>query len=211
MEPPGASDGVPGTLVPMAETIASPPSLPDFPRDRGDRKPLALTAAARRSGLGVRPAEASDIPFLRSLFHDLRRPELIAAAWPAALQTAFCDDQFARQHSSLVSRFPHGDFFVVEHDHQPAGRLYLDRSAGAFHLIEFALTPRVRNRNFGGRLIESLQLAARRSRAEGVTLLVEPHNIAARRFYHRHGFLQFGQEGSHLALRWQPPGRPARG
>ena len=178
-------------------------ALPNFPETAPTQLALVLPYAARRQGVLLRPAGRADLPFLRALFGDLRRPELAAAGWPEDLRRAFCDNQFALQHRSFVAHFPGAEFFLVLLHGAPVGRLYVDRTGPVIHLVEIALLTTARRQGIGGWLLDSLKAAVRRSAAEALTLQVDSRNLAARRLYERAGFQSVGENGGRLQMRWE--------
>ncbi|RYY23542.1 MAG: GNAT family N-acetyltransferase [Sphingomonadales bacterium] len=157
----------------------------------------------------MRPAALADTPFLRRLYAETRAPELIATRWPAAEKAAFCDSQFALQHSDYVRRFPRSDFWVVTQATAVSigdvGRLSLDRKSRAWRVIDIIVALDARGQGLGTALIEWVQASALAAGAQSVALTVATTNPGAMALYGRLGFVETGAVTPlHRAMEWRP-------
>ena len=72
--------------------------------------------------LHLREAHDGDLPFLLTLYCDVRGPEVAAWGWPASQRDAFLRMQFDAQRRSYQSAFPQAVHHIVLRDGQPVGR-----------------------------------------------------------------------------------------
>ena len=161
----------------------------------------ATPALLLQRGCALRPADSSDLPFLRALYGAVRADELAAIPWSQPQKQAFLDSQFALQHHHYVTQFPAAGFWLIEQHATPVGRFYLLNEAPDFLIIDISLLPQWRGIGIGGALIADAQQAAQAAGA-GVKLHVAQRNAAARRLYQRLGFVASGQDGPYAEMRW---------
>ncbi|WP_053096210.1 GNAT family N-acetyltransferase [Frateuria defendens] len=162
----------------------------------------ALLSGPAGLGVELRPAQDGDLPFLRTLYGELRTAELAAVPWPEAARQAFLDNQFALQHRHYTTHYLPADFLVIEHSGHPIGRLYVHRGEREAVLVDIALRPAWRGRGIGRRLIGLVQAATRQAGLAALALHVELGNAAAQRLYERLGFVAGEVAGHHRAMRW---------
>ncbi|MEO6920601.1 MAG: GNAT family N-acetyltransferase [Collimonas sp.] len=179
----------------MAESIT--PALAGFPAGTALETPLPL----KLRGIALRPCTASDLGFLRELYHQLRAAELARVPWPPAHKTAFLDSQFGLQHKHYLTHFSSADFLLIEADGGPVGRFYLSRQAGEFLIVDISLLQQWRNSGIGTALIRHAQTLAQAVESS-LNLHVDVTNNAARRLYQRLGFVATLQDGPYTAMRW---------
>lgn len=162
------------------------------------------------AGIALRPAGRADLAFLRSLYAGSRAAELLFVPWSAPRKEAFVQDQFALQHRHFVGVYPRADFWMIERDGEPIGRLYLDRRAPLWRIIEIGLVPGGRGQGVGTILLLYVQEAARAAKA-AVDLQVARHNTRATALYARLGFLETeSDEPTHRRMEWHPSARHAK-
>lgn len=150
--------------------------------------------------IACRPEEAGDDPFLCDLYATTREQELSVVPWTDEERRTFCDAQSRTQRLGYRAQFPNADFDVIFADGRPAGRLAVDRSGDAIHLIDIALLPEHRGHGAGTSLLRELvEEAARDGRP--VSLCVERTN-PARRLYERLGFRPVGQTDLSVLMQW---------
>lgn len=158
-------------------------------------------------GVGLRPAAADDLPFLRNLYRTVREPELAVTGWTEAQKQAFSDSQFALQDRHYRAYYPGARFLVLEYEGQPVGRLYLGMDPGPVRLMDIAVLPAWRGRGWGSAIVRAvLDLADREGRE---TLLFVEANNPAYSLYAREGFQDEAVEGVYVRMRRSPcaPGR----
>jgi ribosomal protein S18 acetylase RimI-like enzyme len=147
--------------------------------------------------VSLRAATESDRDFLCALFATTREQELAHLPGGAAAQALFCSIQFNAQRESYRSSFPDADHEIIEVNGVAAGRLYVDRSRGAFHLIDISLLPQYRGQGIGGALLRAL-IAEAEQLAAVVSLNVAASNRATR-LYERLGFRTIHTDGVYLS------------
>lgn len=157
--------------------------------------------AAERLGLAFRPMTDGDLPFVAELFASTRA-ELFAAL-PPAMREGLVARQHEAQHRHYRAAWPDAEWLIVELGGEAIGRLYLDSSGDAFHLIDISLVPAARGGGLGGAILSDLVEAARRS-GRRVSMHVE-HSNPALRLYAGLGFTLVEDKGVYLELEWRAP------
>mgnify|MGYP005987396403 CR=1 FL=1 len=181
--------------------------LPSFPRPR--RAPIDASGL-QRCGISLRAAAREDLPLLAGLYAQLRMPELLFQPWSQAEKQGFVDDQFRLQHRHFVRRYARADFWLLLRNDTPIGRLYLDRSAAEWRIVDILLATNWRAQGIGTQLIAWVQQCATAAGARGVALTVAVDNRRAHALYTRLGFdAADGGDGIHQPMRWRPPSAPS--
>jgi GNAT superfamily N-acetyltransferase len=161
-------------------------------------------------GLSLRNAGEADMPFLQALFADFRAEEMAPVPWPQAQKDAFLGDQFCLQHHHFVRYFSGADFWIVERSlppgpRSPIGRLYLDRSAPRWRIVDIGLLPEARGQGIGSALLKWAQACAMEAGAEGIDLHVLVTNSRAEQLYRSLGFrIEGDAEGFQRQMVWHP-------
>jgi ribosomal protein S18 acetylase RimI-like enzyme len=137
-------------------------------------------------GVSLRPAVESDRDFLRDLFASTREQELAFLPPGAAIREFFISSQFDAQRQAYRQAFPAAHDRIIEIETAAAGRLYVDRSPEALHVIDISLLPEHRNRGIGSALLQALIAEAAEAGAS-LSLNVAMSNPALR-LYRRLGF-----------------------
>lgn len=133
----------------------------------------------------IRETEAN-IGFSAALFVEDRRE--MFAALSESMATELLRQQFSCQHAQYLAMCEKPDFNLVKHKDDIIGRLYLDRRAGSYHLVDITLHKAWRNQGFGECLLRKL-LNEAESAGLPVTLNVIV-NSSAVRLYKRLGFVR---------------------
>jgi ribosomal protein S18 acetylase RimI-like enzyme len=134
----------------------------------------------------LRPVEPSDTDFLCRLYASTREAELRAVPWPDSQKEAFLRMQFEAQSREWSAANPQGSFQVVLVEGEPAGRLYVDRRADEFRVVDVSLLPEFRGRGIGTALLAHV-IGTADAAGKPVRIHVERFN-PARRLYERLGF-----------------------
>jgi len=153
----------------------------------------------------LRPAAPDDALFLRDLYSDFRREELAPTGWSELQKRAFTDSQFDLQDRYFRANFPTADFLVLQHHERLIGRLYIDRAADGFLVMDIGLISQARGLGLGRELLEHVQAQATQVRAPRVWLHVLSANFRAEALYSRLGFRRVALEGAHWRLEWPTP------
>lgn len=163
-------------------------------RGKDPQRAFAAPAhVARDRDIAFRPMVEADLPFLASLYASTREAELAPVPWPEEQKHAFLLDQFAKQHDHYRRHYQGADYWVIERNHQPIGRVYVYRSPGEIRLMDIALLPEHRRQGLGARLLAEL-LDEADSSAACISLHVESDN-PVKRLYERSGFVLVEQRG----------------
>lgn len=157
----------------------------------------------RPVGIRFRPSVDADLDFLAELYASTREAELAPVPWPEETKRVFLLDQFAKQHDHYQQHYEGADYWLIERDAEPIGRVYVYRSPGEIRLMDIALLPAQRGRGLGAALLAELIDEADRHEAQ-ITLHVEADN-PVKRLYQRLGFVLVEQRGPYEFL-----SRPAR-
>ncbi len=163
----------------------------ELPVPNSDRLPIAL-----------RPEQPTDEAFLLHLYATTRQEELDLTNWDAATRAAFVAMQFKAMRQGYASMFPEGQFSIVMLGDLGVGRMVVNRAEHEIRLVDMVLTPNVRCRGIGARLVHTLQAEARQA-GKPLHLQVLKGNRAAR-FYERLGFQYAGDAGLYYEMTWSP-------
>lgn len=156
-----------------------------------------------RAGATLRPTRAEDAEFLFRVFVHSRAATraLLAADDPA--HDALLRMQFRAQDHSYRAQFPNARFDVIERAGAPLGRLIVDRSERAIHVIDVALLPEHRSRGIGTALLRAL-IAEAAANGQAVTLSVD-RDSRALSLYRRLGFATVSEDAVYVAMTWGQP------
>lgn len=159
-----------------------------------------------RGQVSFRVVHDSDRAFLLGVYAATRDWEFALTVWPEDEKQDFLRRQFEAQDLHYQRMFPAAVRRIVVLDGIDIGRLYVERADDCLRIIEFSLLPDYRGRGIGTDILRSLLNEAHGGKVP-VRLKVERDNPALR-LYLRHGFVQTGAGGHHLALEWRPDTRP---
>jgi GNAT superfamily N-acetyltransferase len=162
----------------------------------------AITPSIAGHSVALRPISPADRDFLRRVYAGTRAEELALVDWDDAQKDAFLTMQFEAQHAYYQENYPRAAFGVILLDHQPIGRLYLDRRADEIRIIDIALLPEHRRRGIGLAFLEAILAEGARAGLL-VTIHVERFNPAMR-LYDRLGFQTIEDKGVYLLMEWSP-------
>jgi ribosomal protein S18 acetylase RimI-like enzyme len=152
--------------------------------------------------LTLRPATDADQEFLVGVFASTRVDELQALAWNPIQAEMFINIQYNAQQQSYRLSYPTAENNIILHDGKPIGRMLIDRSEEAIHLVDIAILPDYRNRGVGAELIGGL-LAEGAKRGREVVLSVF-HTNPAIHLYDRLGFSKVDEQSLYWKMRWLP-------
>lgn len=154
----------------------------------------------------MRPAVATDEPFLRYLDADRRADVLDAAPGPVA-RAILADIQYRAQERGYRAAFPIATDHVVLVDDEPAGRLLISSGPAAHCVVDLALLRSHRGRGVGTALLREVQAAAA---GVPVELTVVGGDSRLVGWYERLGFRMASAGEVHLQMSWAAPGGLAR-
>nr|WP_246544509.1 GNAT family N-acetyltransferase [Ancylobacter dichloromethanicus] len=153
-------------------------------------------------GLSLRLESPEDAAFLGALFESVRWPELDGCGWPDEVRRVFLAQQFRCQTAHYAGAYADAAFLIVERDGAPVGRLYLDRGPREHRIVDISLLPEMRNRGYGGALLD--QVCAEADARGRITSLHVAESNPAQRLYRRKGFRAAGESGPYRLMIREP-------
>ena len=149
----------------------------------------------------LRFVHPSDEAFLEAVYTETRRGELAPFGWSEEQQAAFCQMQFRLQTRAYRMQFPAADYYIVEYDATPIGRMIVERGEKEIRLVDISLLAEFRNRGIGTILLERLKDEARNEWI--LSLCVLKTNAAAKRLYERLGLEVVEDAELHFTMQWR--------
>ncbi len=150
----------------------------------------------------LREAGDEDLPFLLSLYCDVRGPEVAAWGWPALQEDAFLRMQFDAQRRSYLAAYPELIHHIVCLEGKAIGRRLVDGNSEGMHLVDISLLAAYRGRGIGTQLIRQLMDDCQAKRSE-LRLHVLRGNPALR-LYRRMGFRESSADPMYIQMAWAP-------
>jgi len=172
--------------------------------DRAQAEAPPAGAATLDDRIGLRPAAADERALLLAIYASTRAREMARVPWSEEQKAGFLSMQFEAQDRHYRT-YPNPEFLLIVRRGEPAGRLYLCRTARELRIMDITLLPPFRGAGIGGAILRDLQEQARAG-GQSLTIHVEPDN-PARTLYARLGFTQTQQEqrGINILMTWQAP------
>lgn len=156
-------------------------------------------------GVTLRAAHPADDTFLLEVYASTRADELALVAWSQEDQRRFLRHQHDARETSYRSRYPDGQFLVVERDGRPIGRLVLGLLDGEVRVVDIALLPDERGAGIGSALLREV-LSDADAMGARVSLHVD-RGSPALRLYRRLGFGAAGGDQVTVLLVREPAAR----
>jgi RimJ/RimL family protein N-acetyltransferase len=150
----------------------------------------------------LRPVTEAYEEFLFSVYASSRAEELARIPWNAEQKDAFLRMQFKAQKQHYAAEHPQAVHEIIWADGIPVGRIYLDRSSEALHILDITILAEHRNGGIGSFVLRQVMDEAARTQ-KPVTIYVENFN-PSRRLFNRLGFEQVEEKGFHLLLKKSP-------
>jgi ribosomal protein S18 acetylase RimI-like enzyme len=152
--------------------------------------------------ISLRPITPEDKPFLCRLYASTREVELAVLPWSDSEKDAFLTMQFNAQHTYYQEQFNKADFLLVLFEHEPVGRIYIDRRQDEIRLVDIALLTQQRRKGIGSYLLNEV-LAEGAAKNLPVRIHVE-HNNPALILYSKLGFKHIDDTGVYFLMEWSP-------
>jgi ribosomal protein S18 acetylase RimI-like enzyme len=150
----------------------------------------------------LRPSRPEDRDFLFRLYASTREEELRPFAWTPVQQEAFLRMQFNAQQQWYAATYSSAETKIIEKDHEPIGRMIVQRGSGTWRLLDISLLPEHRGRGIGGELIRTL---IKECGASGAVLQLQVLNTnPAQRLYARLGFIKTGEDQIYTQMELRP-------
>lgn len=154
--------------------------------------------------LAYRPATEDDLPFLYELFRSTRELELSAMPdWNEEQKQTFLKQQFSAQRNQYQAAFPNAKHNIILRKNKPVGRIYTDTSDTEIRLLDIIVSPKRRDLGIGSYCMEQLKQEATKANVP-LRFYVWQSNLAAQRFYERHGCVKLGELGAYIFMGWHP-------
>jgi RimJ/RimL family protein N-acetyltransferase len=150
----------------------------------------------------LRPSLPTDRDFLFRLYASTRMEEIRGFGWTAVQQEAFFRMQFNAQQQWYQATYSTAENQIIEKDHEPIGRMVIQREARTWRLLDISLMPEHRGQGIGGELIRAL---IKDCGAVGAVLQLQVVNTnPAQRLYTRLGFIKTGQDQIYTQMELRP-------
>jgi RimJ/RimL family protein N-acetyltransferase len=144
----------------------------------------------------------SDTVFLQALYAESRQDLQYLAANDEVIRQII-SAQYHAQLSGYRAQFPQADYFLIECQSIPCGRLIIDQSNNTLRVVEFVLLTSKQNQGIGSTLFKRLQHFVTIKKHK-IQLQMDPHNPALQHFYQQLGFQIEASNAVNQALFWLP-------
>jgi GNAT superfamily N-acetyltransferase len=134
----------------------------------------------------LRPCTEADDAFVYDVFCTTWESE-VAALPNQNLAQHVLRIQHIAQERRFAARYPEYQRYIVLHDGEPAGRLYVHETDSTMHVVDLTLMPEFRDQGIGTRLFHDLFRHAEAA-GQSITLQVERRNERATMLYTALGF-----------------------
>jgi GNAT superfamily N-acetyltransferase len=186
-----------GWYFPHAPLMAELMSM----QDPSVREDFPVPKVLFGQGIRLRRQRPDDDVLCTMLYTDIRWDELAQVPWTDEQKLAFLQSQSSMQQHHYRTHYAGSEFYVIEKDAVPIGRLYLDRlSPEEIRMVDLAFFRPHTGKGYGQAFIRAVQEAAAAD-GKSVCLHVE-HVNPARCLYQRMGFREEAQLGVYIRMRW---------
>lgn len=135
----------------------------------------------------LRPADASDEPFLVELFAATHGQQFALLPLAPAQREMLVRMQFEAQRSGYRQQFPASEHSLILYEDQPAGRIWINEGDQELWIIDLVIHPGFRRRGLGTAVLRHV-LDRAESRGVPAGLFVDRFNDPAYALYQRLGF-----------------------
>lgn len=161
-----------------------------------------MLASSLPQGISVRPATASDQPFLELLYRSSRPDLQLIDGEPELIETVVAQQMNVMEQGAGLN-YPNAMYFVIEKTQHNIGALVVDFGPNEVRVIYIAVIPAARGLGYGKAVLQGVLQAAAANHAP-VAVVVWRSNPGAKRIYLELGFKV--EESEPLAERmiWYP-------
>lgn len=152
-------------------------------------------------GLSLRDMQPQDQVFAEMLFISTR-DYLYQMPIPKDQIDFLVKQQFAMQQASYAGTFPSAETFIIEQYSQPIGKIILNNTNAALHIIDIALVNEMRSKGFGASIMRALKKIAE-LQPRPLRLSVDQQNTRAKKLYLQLGFALTESSSTHDTLLWR--------
>lgn len=149
-----------------------------------------------------RQPTSEDEAAMLMIYADSRPEDFAMFGWDAAAINSFLRMQLQARDRAYPLQFPKLEDRLIVADGKVAGRLLVDRSGDAIHLVDIAILKRARGRGIGKQAVEQLKLEAAAS-GKPMRLRVEIENAVAMNLYRKLGFRETRTIGHLTEMEWE--------
>lgn len=157
------------------------------------------------TNIRLRRIKESDKSVLLEIYGSTRKEEMERVPhWTDLMKKEFLKQQFNAQHTHYQNNYPGADFWILEKNKKPIGRLYIsDRyNNSTIRIIDITLLPAFRDKGFGTGILKDLIQKASESGLP-LSIHVESFN-PARELYERLGFKKISEtNGVYHLMEWK--------
>jgi len=149
----------------------------------------------------LRPVGEADQEFLDELYF-ASREDLHQAVPDAALLRQLIAMQHTTYKAGLRQNFPEAEYWVLQREGRPIGRVVVNRSPQDLRLLDLAIVPAARRAGAAKAVVRALQAAAALC-MQPMTLAVGQANHPARNLYLRLGFTVQSEDHVLAQMAWR--------
>jgi ribosomal protein S18 acetylase RimI-like enzyme len=147
---------------------------------------MLSAASTMPAGISLRPATASDQPFIELLYRSAR-PDLQFIDGGQELTETVMTQQFNAHTQGAGETYPDAMHFIIEKTQHSIGALIVDFGHNEVRVIYVAFIPAARGFGYGKAILQGVQQAAASSHCP-VAVVVWHNNPGARQIYLELGF-----------------------
>ncbi len=152
----------------------------------------------------LRAITDADMSVLLAIYGSTRTQEMDRLAdWTEEMKQSFIAQQFMAQHQYYQQNYGGADFWVIEKNRKPIGRLYVHSNfqGRGVRIVDISILPQYRGQGIGGNLLQDLQKTAREL-GKPLSIHVEVFN-PAKNLYTRLGFRMISEtNGVYHLMQW---------
>lgn len=149
--------------------------------------------------ISLRPQRTSDELFLRQLYGDSRKADIIAMQLRAKQRSAFINSQFDLQLADYRRKYPDAEFMMVEYEAKPVGRFYCWRAPQTTRIIDLLIDRKHRKLKLEQHIIEREITKAESVKGSVEVLIMPTHPLYL--LFVRLGFSAESVQDTHSLLR----------
>ena len=161
-----------------------------------------MTETTITSNVRLRPSVPEDEDFLVAVYGSTRQQELAVVPWTDEQKEAFVRFQLQAQLAHYQNEYPNAEFTIILFEHQPVGRLYVDRREDDLRIMDITLLPDCRGKGISSPIIRWLKEEASASKKR-LSINVDKLSQSQPIFEH-FGFNPTEDAGFHVLYVWQP-------
>ncbi len=160
------------------------------------------------AGISLRPATASDGPFLELLYRSARPDLQLIDGEPDLIETVI-EQQYRIQEQGAGEGFPNAMHYIVEKTQHNIGALVVDFGSNEVRVVYVAFIPTARGFGYGKTVLTGVQQAAASTQCP-VSVVVWRNNPGAKRVYLELGFKVEESEVAAERMVWYPGAQNTR-